>query len=137
MNKFFRALAAIILSAGCFCGTLMTSPAGAISAPAPQVMGVETAILTDCGSKAESDDGSGIFCILNIVLQVLTYGVGIVATIGFVVSGIQYATARDDAGQLSRAKSRMINILIGLFLYASMWALLNFLLPGGLFSNGG
>ena len=95
---------------------------------------VPVSILTNCA--ADDGKGSGIFCILNIILQVLTYGVGIAATIGIVIFGIQYATARDDAGQLARAKSRIIQILIGLFIYASMWAILNFLLPGGLFNNG-
>jgi len=135
MKRIIRTLSAIILSAGCFCGTLMTSPVGAVAPAGTKIMGVETSILKDCGSKAEDEDGAGIFCILNIVLEVLTYGVGIAATIGFVISGIQYATSRDDAGQLARAKNRMINIAIGLFLYATMWALLNFLLPGGLFSG--
>lgn len=125
MKKLFLSLA---ISLG-LCSAIFLAPA----VSAASCAGVDTAVI-DCG--ADDGEGSGIFAILNIILQILTYGVGIAATIGFVISGIQYATARDDAGQLSRAKSRMINILIGLFLYASMWALLNFLLPGGLFSNG-
>ena len=83
----------------------------------------------------DDGEGGGIFEVLNIVLTVLTYGVGIAATVGFVIAGFQYLTARDNEGQVAKAKQRMLQIVIGLFLYAMLWALLNFLLPGGLFSG--
>ncbi len=118
----------LLISLG-LCSALFIGPA----VSAASCGGVSTSVI-DCG--ADDNEGSGIFAILNIILTILTYGVGIAATVGFVVSGIQYATARDDAGQLSRAKNRIIQIIIGLFLYAGMWAVLNFLLPGGLFNNG-
>lgn len=97
--------------------------------------GVKTSIL---GGGCVQDDGSGdsVFSILNVVLTILTFGVGIAATLGIVISGIQYLTAKDDPNKVATAKMRMLQIVIGLFLYAIMWGLLNFLLPGGLFSNG-
>lgn len=81
-------------------------------------------------------EGEGIFSILNIVLTVMTFGVGILATIGFVISGYQYITAKDDASKVQKAKDRILQIVIGLAVYAVMWGLLQFLLPGGLFGNG-
>ena len=96
--------------------------------------GVETAIIGGGGCQ-DNEGGNGIFEILNIALNILTFGVGVLATVGFVISGLQYLTARDDASQLARAKSRMVQIIIGLFLYAGMWTLLEFLLPGGVFSD--
>ena len=80
-------------------------------------------------------DGSGIFCILNIALTVLTYGVGIAGTLGIVISGVQYLTARDSAEQMTKAKSRIVNIIIGLVLYAVMWAFLQWLIPGGILNS--
>ncbi len=82
------------------------------------------------------DDGEGIFDILNIVLTVMTFGVGILATIGIVLSGYQYITAKDDASKVQKAKDRLLQIVIGLAVYALMWGVLQFLLPGGLFGNG-
>ncbi len=89
----------------------------------------ETSIL-DCES---GQNGEGIFCILNIGLTVLTWGVGIAATIGIVLSGVQYLTARDSAEQVTKAKNRLINIVIGLVVYAVMWGFLTWLIPGGIF----
>ena len=87
---------------------------------------IETTVL-DC------DGEDGIFCILNTVLTVLTWGVGIAATVGLVLSGIQYASARDNAEQTAKAMKRIVGIVIGLLVYAMMWGLLNWLIPGGLF----
>lgn len=80
-------------------------------------------------------DGEGIFFILKLILTVMTYGVGILATIGFVVSGYQYLTAKDDVSKVQKAKDRMVQIVIGLVVYAVMWSALQFLLPGGVFSG--
>ncbi len=98
--------------------------------------GIETAILSECGEKVNpdgEDDGSAIFCVLNIVLNVLTYGVGIAGTLGIIISGVQYLTARDNEQQVTKAKSRIINIVIGLAVYAVMWGFLQWILPGGVF----
>ena len=93
-----------------------------------------TAILGDCES-AEDDKGGGIFCILNIILNVLTTGVGVLGTLGIVISGIQYLTARDNPEQLTKAKSRLINIVIGLAIYAVMYGFLQWIIPGGILNG--
>ena len=97
--------------------------------------GVKTSVLGENGCVEGTEDGSAIFSVLNIVLQVLTYGVGIAGTIGIVITGIQILTAKDNAGQLAAAKTRFIAIVIGLAVYAVMWAFLEWLLPGGIFGN--
>ncbi len=114
------------ISTMCTSNFLMTQTAGATASSAG-TFGVETAVLKTC-----TGDVDGIFCILNIALQILTYGVGIVGTLGIVISGIMYLTARDNEQQMTKAKSRIINIIIGLVIYAMMWGLLQWLLPGGI-----
>lgn len=94
--------------------------------------GVDTSII-DCDDDGEN--GNGIFAILLIVLNVLTFGIGIAGTLGIVIAGIMYLTARDDQGQLVKAKNMLINIVIGLVAYAVMWAFLQWLLPGGIIGN--
>ncbi len=100
---------------------------------AARCAGVDTSII-EC-SDDEQQDGGGIFVVINIVLNVLTFGVGIAGTLGIVISGVMYLTARDNEAQMTKAKSRLINILIGLVAYALMWAFLQWLLPGGIFSG--
>ncbi len=75
---------------------------------------------------------AGIGGVLKIFLNVLVYGLGAAAVLSFVVAGIQYMTARDNEGQVKAAKQRIYNTLIGIVAWAAMWALLNWLIPGGL-----
>ncbi len=79
------------------------------------------------------DDGSGcgVYMILNLILDILTYGVGIAAVIGITLSGITYLTAKDNEQQTTKAKRRIFEVIIGLVAYAVLFAALNFLLPGG------
>ena len=97
--------------------------------------GASTSILGGGGCMSDDGKGSSIFTVLNIALQVLTWGIGIAGTFGIVISGIQYMTARDDPAQMTKAKNRIIHIAIGLVAYAVMWAFLQWLLPGGILNG--
>ena len=93
--------------------------------------GVKTNFFGECVS---TEDGDGIYQILAVILNVLTFGIGIAATIGMVLAGLQYLTARDNAVQVEKAKMRILQIVIGLVMYAMIWALLQWLIPGGAFN---
>lgn len=92
---------------------------------------VDTAIL---GGGQVCDDGSGsaVFDILNLVLDIMTGLVGVAAVIGMVISGIQYTTSSGDEAKMVKAKNRIVQIVIGLIVWALMWAVLSWLMPGGL-----
>lgn len=81
------------------------------------------------------DGKDGIEAILSLVITILTFGVGALATFGIVVSGIQYMTAQDNVEKMKKAKNRILQIVIGIFLYTVLWAFLNWLLPGGIFNG--
>ena len=85
--------------------------------------------------EANDANGGGIWYILNIILTIMTFGVGVLGTLGLIVAGAQYVTAADSPERMAKAKSRIINVLIGLAVYAVMWAALNWLIPGGLFHS--
>jgi hypothetical protein len=72
----------------------------------------------------------GIWQILQIILDIMTMGVGVLATVGLVISGIQWLTARDKDDQIVKAKSRIFNIVIGIVVWALMWLVLKWLIPG-------
>ena len=95
---------------------------------APETFGVETAILTNCG-QAEGGEGQGITCILNLVIDILTIGIGILGVIGITVSGIQYLTAGGSEEKVRKAKRRLFEIVIGLVAYVLIYAALKWLLP--------
>lgn len=114
-----------LLLAGVF-GLLLTSP-----------------VFADCGKDqvdtslfgcVDGKDGEGIFLVLNVVLTVLTFGVGIVGTVGIVIAGIQYASAKDNEQQVAKAKMRILQIVIGMIIWAVLYTALRWLLPS--FGNG-
>lgn len=70
--------------------------------------------------------------ILNMVLVVVTTGVGIAAVGSIVFAGVPYITARDNAAQVSKAKTMIMNTIIGIVAYILMWAFLEWIIPGGI-----
>lgn len=102
----------------------------ALATNGSETMAVETAILKTCGDKADGENGEGVMCILQTVVDVMTVGVGILGVLGITIVGIQYLTAGGNEEQTRKAKRRMVEIVIGLVAYVLIYALLKFLLPG-------
>ena len=88
------------------------------------------------GNFKDDGQGCGIYMLLNIVLDILTFGIGITAVIGITISGITYLTAKGNEQQVVKSKRRIYEIVIGLVVYATLYAGLNFLLPGGKLNPG-
>lgn len=74
--------------------------------------------------------GGGAIEILGLILNILTAGVGVLLTVGLVVSAIRWMTARDNEEQTKQSRRRIINIVIGAATWALLWAALNWLIPG-------
>ena len=92
--------------------------------------GVETSIIS---CEEGEENGEAIWAILGMVVNILTAGIGILAVLGIVISGYQYMTAAGDPGKMAQAKNRIFQVVIGLLIYAVMWSVIEFLIPGGLF----
>lgn len=92
---------------------------------------VPTSILGENGCSCDKNgDGSAIIGVLRLVVNIMTAGIGVLATIGIVVSGTQYLTAGGNEDQIKKSKRRIFEIIIGLVAYAVVYALLYWLLPG-------
>ncbi len=89
------------------------------------------------GSIKDDGKGCGVFKILNLVSDILTAIVGIASIIGISVTGTTYITAGGDEQRVTKAKRRLYEIVLGLFLFAISWALINWLLPGGIWNSAG
>lgn len=83
------------------------------------------------GNMKDDGKGCGVFTILNLILEILSIGIGILGVIGIMVVGIQYMTAADNEQQTAKAKRRITEIIIGLIAYAILYAASQWLLPGG------
>lgn len=86
-------------------------------------------------SQAGELEQSGTWYLLIFFFNILTAGVGIVAVGAIAYAGFLYTTAQGSAEQTKKAIEVIRNAVIGLLLFAGMFAIVNFLVPGGLFSG--
>ena len=87
------------------------------------------------GPLQDDNEGCGVYMVLNTIIDILTYGIAIAATIGIAISGIVYLNAKGDQQRTLKAKRRIYEIVIGLAAYAVLYFALGFLLPGGNFNS--
>lgn len=70
---------------------------------------------------------------INLVVNFLSIGVGVVVIAMIIIGGIQYSIAGDNPQAVSAAKQRIINALIALVAYLFIFSFLQWLIPGGVF----
>ena len=87
------------------------------------------------GNMEDDKNGCGVFMILNLVLDFLSFGVAILGAIGIAIAGVQYLTASGNQAQAKKSRTRLFQIIIGLALYATLYVGINWLLPGGKLSS--
>ena len=124
MKKIIIAIATFIFGL-----SAVAQPVLATSVPQTFADDSHYAILKGCGEAAESSGEKGVICVLKIVINIMTIGVGILGAIGITISGIQYLTAGGNEEQTRKAKRRIFEIVIGLAAFVLMNLLLNWLLP--------
>lgn len=119
--------------------TLTTVVVFGLLAFAPHASALECAILPQdiCGAAETGPNGTdikptGLFLLLRWVLTILTAVVGIAAIGTIVYAGIMYASAGDDSGMVSKAKTLIRDVIIGVVAYGLMVVGLNWLVPGGI-----
>ena len=125
MKKITMLAVALVMGAFSF-----TTPVMATNSLNSFAAETDAIILQDCANKNDDGKGGGIICVLELIVDILSIGVGILGVIGISVVGIQYLTAGGNEEQTRKAKRRMFEIILGLAVYAVIFALLKFLLPG-------
>ena len=91
--------------------------------------GVETAIQFNCTSG-----GNPIVSLLLSIVNFLAIGVGIVVVGGIVWGSITYIRSNGNSSVAQQGITIIINAVVGLLLFIFMYAIINFLVPGGLFT---
>ena len=127
MKKLLTALVAIVMG-----GFMMAAPVFAETESCTCPDGTTghkpaTAILNNA---CECGHGESVLHVLELVLDILTGLVGIVAVIGITVVGIQYLTAGGSEEKTRKSKRRLFEIVLGVVLYVAIYILLKWLLPG-------
>lgn len=105
-------------------------------APADEGKTPTCAILPQNICNAASTGGTdvkktGVYMLLVWVLNLLTAGVGIAAVGALVYAGVLYASAEGKSDQVAKAKQIITNTVVGIVVYALMFLVVNWLVPGG------
>lgn len=87
------------------------------------------------GEVCDTCDGKAIYSLLAAIIRTLAIGVGILAVIGIIVTGILYLKSSGNAVKKLRARSRLINVGIGIIIYIILFGIAEFLIPGGVVSH--
>ena len=115
-------------------GAVMVSP----TVLAINNCGVETSIINCDNIKVDKTgkniENTGLWSILLLTINILTAGIGVLAVAGIVYGSILYTSAGDSSEKVSKAREVIRNVVIGILAYALMYAFLNFIIPGGLFT---
>jgi hypothetical protein len=69
---------------------------------------------------------------INPFINFLAALVGVAVVISIVIGGIQYSSSGGDPAKAAAAKNRIRNAIVALVAFFFLYALLNFLIPGGL-----
>ncbi len=139
-HKLFSSLLLLAVSL-----TPLTIAAPAASALAP--LPVRTFAIT-CPAGQGQQAGSGTCCptsattaqaclfakYINPVIAMLSVVVGLVAVIGIIIGAIQFSSSAGDPQKAANGKNHIRNALVGLLAYLLLFALLQFLVPGGKFN---
>lgn len=96
--------------------------------------GVQTAIINCSQSGGGGAEDTGLWGILLIVVNIMTAGVGVLALVGIVYGAVLYTSAGGNPEQVKKARTIFTNVVIGVIAFGGMYALLNFLVPGGVFN---
>ena len=80
-------------------------------------------------------DNVGIRCLAVEVLKFLSIAVGLAVVGGVAAGGIVYSTAQGSPGKTQAGIKIITNSIIALVLYLLMFAILQFLIPGGVLST--
>lgn len=129
-------------------------PSGSVLSPVvhAQSEDVDKPVLTDTCTAAEKNAGnckvnvdSAVGCetrkengcdfmssFIKPAIVFLSAGVGLVVIIMITIAGITYSSAGGDANKVSSAKKMITNAILALVTYVFLFAILQFLIPGGL-----
>ncbi|MEI7918610.1 MAG: hypothetical protein WCH58_04500 [Candidatus Saccharibacteria bacterium] len=77
---------------------------------------------------------SGIWGLLITVINIMSAGIGVAAVGGIIYGSIKYTSSEGNAESTKKARTIIANVLIGLLMYAVMYAFLNYMIPGGMFN---
>jgi hypothetical protein len=96
--------------------------------------GAPTSIIKCTEKAGTTTKDNGVWALLIMVMNILTAGVGILAVGGIAYGAALYASSADKPEQAKQGMTFIKNVVICLVAYGLMYVVINFLIPGGIFS---
>ncbi len=93
----------------------------------------QTSIDFNC-AKSDKPGANTVTSLLLTIINFLAIGVGIAVVGGIVFGALRYSSANGNASHAQQGITFIVNAVIGLILFIFMYAIINFLVPGGLFT---
>lgn len=126
------------LAAACPGGQVATSgggccPTGQVQITASGDVNCPASTNPNCSGSVSGNQALACFMstYLNPAIALVSAAVGIVVVIGIIRGALEYTTAAGDPGKTASGKKHIINALIGLAAYLMLYALMQFIIPGG------
>lgn len=129
--------AALLVLGGAIALTSPVLAADCVDSATTNCCGGVTTSIVGCpqpGGEDSSVEGSGIWGILLLAINILTGLIAVAAVGGVVYGAILYTSAGGSQEQVKKAMGIITNVVIGVITYALMYSVSNFLIPGGIFS---
>lgn len=133
--KIKQTIRTLALIGGLLLVPLVASAALSSSTVEARCGGVDTAIINCSQGGGSKVEDTGVWGILVFVINILTAGVGVLALVGIVYGAILYTSAGGNPEQVKKARTVFVNVVIGVVSFGAMFTLLNFLVPGGVFTT--
>ena len=96
--------------------------------------GVDTSIIKCNEGGGSTLEETGLWGLLILVINILTAGIGVAAVGGIIYGAVLYTTSGGSLDQVKKARQIIRDVIIGLAMYALMYAFLNYIVPGGMFN---
>lgn len=95
---------------------------------------VETRINFGCLGNNGPKNMGAIEDLVYALVRFLSAGIGIAVVIFIILAGIQYSTSEGNPEQTQQAKNKIRDAIVGLIIYIFAFALVQYLVPGGVFA---
>lgn len=106
-----------------------TGRSGSGSKPIEGCRDIKTSLI-----ECKTDSGTPIMGIIIQLINFLAVGVGIAVVGGIIWGGMLYASSNGDPSKTKQGVTVIINAVVGLLLFMFMYAIINYLVPGGVFN---
>lgn len=83
--------------------------------------------------RCDNDGGNPVTSLVLQIINFLAVGVGVVVVGGIVYGALLYTTSNGDSSKAQQGITTIVNAVIGLLLFIFTYAIINYLVPGGVF----